>query len=92
MLATIFLHLSVTQRSHCGRIAQAGAIRILINLSLEGSLKGRMNAAHALANVLIPVNPNLALTNGLEYEVIRPLFSLTRSEGEHVSCGDYSES
>ncbi len=87
MLAGCYLHLSrITEKR--GALTADGAIRVLVHLGgggrdeKDGSLSFRCRqwASQALARLLITTNPHLALRNGLEYDVIAPLFFLLSTD------------
>ncbi|XP_050302471.1 protein unc-45 homolog B [Anthonomus grandis grandis] len=64
-----------------GVIVQQGGVKVLIKLSLEGTDKGKRQAAQALARIGITMNPEVAFPGQRALEVIRPLLSLL-----HMDC------
>lgn len=87
LLTNIFLSLSKTP-AHRGTMAQQGSIRTLIisYTSITGStptdLETQHTAAHALARILISVDPNLVFSTSVSAPLtsaIRPLVSLLTS-------------
>jgi len=80
-----------------GKIAQQGGLRLLLTTysSVTGTtpsdIRARRTAAHALARILISVNPMLVFSSSGQPQntsAIRPLFSLlSLSEEESVSNG-----
>ncbi|XP_059052848.1 protein unc-45 homolog B [Achroia grisella] len=59
-----------------GIVVQQGGAKVLIPLSLEGTLKGKKQAAQALARIGITINPEVAFPGQRNLEVVRPLLSL----------------
>jgi hypothetical protein len=79
MLAGTYLHLSRIQNKR-GMLAADGAIRVLVKLSQSATMKCRLWGSQALARILISTNPHLALNNGMEFNVIPPLFQLLQND------------
>ncbi|XP_026754995.1 protein unc-45 homolog B [Galleria mellonella] len=59
-----------------GIVVQQGGTKVLIPLSLEGTLKGKKQAAQALARIGITMNPEVAYPGQRNLEVVRPLLAL----------------
>lgn len=59
-----------------GVVVSEGASKVLLNLSLEGTDKGKRHAAQALARIAITMNPEVAFPGQRMLEVIRPLINL----------------
>eukprot|EP00211_Chloroparvula_japonica_P000330 CAMPEP_0119129538 /NCGR_PEP_ID=MMETSP1310-20130426/7241_1 /TAXON_ID=464262 /ORGANISM="Genus nov. species nov., Strain RCC2339" /LENGTH=1263 /DNA_ID=CAMNT_0007119965 /DNA_START=174 /DNA_END=3965 /DNA_ORIENTATION=- len=82
LLSGIFLHLSVI-REFRGSLVADGAMPILISLGSKAStLQGKYIASQAMARILITTNPNLALTNGNEYNCIEPLINCLKNDDD----------
>ena len=90
----IVLSLSKTS-SHRGTIAQQGGIKLLLQLysSIAGQAapeaQSRRNAAHALARVLISVDPTLVFASSSPplTSAIRPLLLLLTEDPNHLTEG-----
>lgn len=59
-----------------GLIVAQGGVKVLISLSLNGTDKGKRQAAQALARIAITSNPEVAFPGQRSLEVIRPLVAL----------------
>lgn len=88
--------LSISKNSsHRGIIAQQGGIKLLLQLytSITGQTaaeaQSRRIAAHALARILISVNPTLVFASGSPpvTSVIRPLTLLLTEDSDHFTEG-----
>ncbi|XP_022248788.1 protein unc-45 homolog B-like [Limulus polyphemus] len=64
------------QKELRGTVVQQGGAKILLNLALEGTDKGKIFAAQALARIGITINPEVAFPGQRAAEVVRPLMSL----------------
>ncbi|GIX73165.1 protein unc-45 homolog B [Caerostris extrusa] len=82
--------LSKTESKNCkemiarelrGAVVQQGGAKVLVNLALEGTDKGKLTAAQALSRIAITMNPEVAFP-GQEYcaEVVRPIMALLHPE------------
>lgn len=63
-----------------GVIVQQGGVKVLIKLALEGTEKGKRQAAQALARIGITMNPEVAFPGQRSLECIRPLLSLLHQD------------
>ncbi|XP_030754839.1 protein unc-45 homolog B [Sitophilus oryzae] len=63
-----------------GVMVQQGAVKVLIKLALDGTEKGKRQAAQALARIGITMNPEVAFPGQRSLEVIRPLLSLLHQD------------
>lgn len=63
-----------------GIVVQQGGAKVLIPMSLEGTDKGKKQAAQALARIGITINPEVAFPGQRNLEVIRPLIALLHPE------------
>lgn len=94
IVLNIFLSLSKTS-SHRGTIAQQGGIKLLLQLytsttgKTAAEAQSRRNAAHALARILISVDPSLIFASGSPplTSAIRPLLSLLTEDTDHLTEG-----
>ncbi|XP_026731290.1 protein unc-45 homolog B [Trichoplusia ni] len=59
-----------------GIVVQQGGAKVLIPMSLEGTEKGKKQAAQALARIGITINPEVAFPGQRNLEVVRPLVAL----------------
>lgn len=59
-----------------GIVVQQGGAKVLLPLSLEGTDKGKKQAAQALARIGITINPEVAFPGQRNLEVVRPLIAL----------------
>lgn len=59
-----------------GMVVQQGGAKVLIPMSLEGTDKGKKQAAQALARIGITINPEVAFPGQRNLEVVRPLLAL----------------
>lgn len=75
LIARVFNALCSEQELR-GVVVSQGATKVLINLSLNGTDKGKRNAAQALARITITMNPEVAFPGQRMLEVIRPLIGL----------------
>ena len=81
MLAGSFLHLTRIEKKR-GQLIADGAIHVLTQLGTNAETKCRNFAGQALAKIFISENPNIALKNGAEYNVIPVLFHLLTATDE----------
>ncbi|KAJ8958425.1 hypothetical protein NQ318_002211 [Aromia moschata] len=65
-----------SQQELRGNIVAQGGVKVLINLALNGTEKGKRQATQALARIGITMNPEVAFPGQRALEVIRPLISL----------------
>ncbi|KAL1454070.1 hypothetical protein WDU94_010360 [Cyamophila willieti] len=79
LLARI-LNALASQQEIRGLMVQQGASKALIHLAHNGTLKGKRQAAQALARLGITLNPEVAFPGERSLEVIRPLLSLLHPE------------
>ncbi|XP_066149150.1 protein unc-45 homolog B [Euwallacea fornicatus] len=63
-----------------GMLVQQGAVKVLIKLALEGTEKGKRQAAQALARIGITMNPEVAFPGQRALECIRPMLSLLHQD------------
>ncbi|KAF7287644.1 hypothetical protein GWI33_005992 [Rhynchophorus ferrugineus] len=63
-----------------GIMVQQGAVKVLIKLALDGTEKGKHQAAQALARIGITINPEVAFAGQRSLEVARPLLSLLHQD------------
>ncbi|XP_050666566.1 protein unc-45 homolog B [Leptidea sinapis] len=63
-----------------GIVVQQGAAKVLIPMALEGTKKGKIQAAQALARIGITINPEVAFPGQRNLEVVRPLITLLHPE------------
>ncbi|XP_035224190.1 protein unc-45 homolog B-like, partial [Stegodyphus dumicola] len=59
-----------------GAVVQQGGAKVLVNLALEGTGKGKLTAAQALARIGISINPEVAFPGQRCAEVVRPIMAL----------------
>lgn len=59
-----------------GIVVQQGGAKVLLPMSLEGTDKGKKQAAQALARIGITINPEVAFPGQRNLEVVRPLLAL----------------
>lgn len=59
-----------------GIVVQQGGTKVLLPMSLEGTDKGKKQAAQALARIGITINPEVAFPGQRNLEVVRPLLAL----------------
>ncbi|KAF8781399.1 Protein unc-45 like protein [Argiope bruennichi] len=59
-----------------GAVVQQGGAKVLVNLALEGTEKGKLTAAQALSRIAITMNPEVAFPGQRCAEVVRPIMSL----------------
>ncbi|KAJ9593464.1 hypothetical protein L9F63_014993 [Diploptera punctata] len=64
-----------------GLVVQHGGVKVLLPMALDGTDKGKKQAAQALARIGITINPEVAFPGQRCVEVIRPLISLL-----HLDC------
>lgn len=94
IVLNILLSLSKTS-SHRATIAQQGGIKLLLQLYMsatgqtEPEIRSRRTAAHALARILISVDPTLVFPSGSPSLIssIRPLLSLLTEDPDYVTEG-----
>lgn len=65
-----------SQQELRGLVVQQGGVKILLQLSSQGTANGMLQAAQALARIGITVDPHIAFPGERCYEVIRPWLSL----------------
>ena len=90
----ILLSLSRTS-SHRGTIAQQGGIKLVLQLYVsatgqtESEIRSRRTAAHALARILISVDPTLVFASASPslISAIRPLISLLTEDPDYITEG-----
>jgi len=58
-----------------GRVVQQGGAKVLLQLALKGTEKGRRCAAQSLSRIAITINPEQAFPGQRSLEVIRPLLN-----------------
>ncbi|XP_057317799.1 protein unc-45 homolog B [Microplitis mediator] len=63
-----------------GIVVQQGGAKALLPLAINGTAKGKKQAAQALARIGITINPEVAFPGQRIMEVIRPLLSLLNQE------------
>ncbi|XP_013197487.2 protein unc-45 homolog B [Amyelois transitella] len=63
-----------------GIVVQQGGAKVLIPMALEGTDKGKKQAAQALARIGITINPEVAFPGQRNLEVVRPLIALLHPE------------
>ncbi|ENN77600.1 hypothetical protein HUJ04_000770 [Dendroctonus ponderosae] len=63
-----------------GVIVQQGGVKVLIQLALNGTDKGKRQASQALARIGITMNPEVAFTGQRSLECIRPMISLLHQD------------
>ncbi|XP_063230294.1 protein unc-45 homolog A [Bacillus rossius redtenbacheri] len=63
-----------------GLVVQHGGAKALLPLALDGTDKGRKQAAQALARIGITINPEVAFPGQRCVEVVRPLLSLLHQD------------
>ena len=80
LISRLFLAFCEIQENR-GLVVQQGATKALLNLSFDGTKKGKITAAHALSRIAITIDPAVAFPGQRAYEVVRPLLSLL-----HVEC------
>ncbi|KAL7631535.1 UNVERIFIED_CONTAM: hypothetical protein RMT77_018159 [Armadillidium vulgare] len=80
LIARIFNALCEQQQNR-GKVVQQGGTKALLQLASDGTEKGKICAAQALARIAITINPEIAFPGQRAYEVVRPLLSLL-----HVEC------
>ncbi|KAB7504636.1 Protein unc-45-like protein B [Armadillidium nasatum] len=71
----------IIQQQNRGKVVQQGGTKALLQLASDGTEKGKICAAQALARIAITINPEIAFPGQRAYEVVRPLLSLL-----HVEC------
>ncbi|KAG8191985.1 hypothetical protein JTE90_002255 [Oedothorax gibbosus] len=59
-----------------GAVVQQGGAKVLVNLALEGTDKGKLTAAQALSRIAITINPEVAFPGQRCAEVVRPIMAL----------------
>ncbi|XP_054271467.1 protein unc-45 homolog B isoform X1 [Macrosteles quadrilineatus] len=68
------------ERDLRGIVVQQGGAKVLFSMALEGTDKGKKNAAQALARIGITINPEVAFPGQRCVEIIRPLVMLLHPE------------
>ncbi|GBP70060.1 Protein unc-45 homolog B [Eumeta japonica] len=63
-----------------GIVVQQGGTKVLLPMALEGTDKGKKQAAQALARIGITINPEVAFPGQRSLEVVRPLLALLHPE------------
>ncbi|XP_046608289.1 protein unc-45 homolog B [Neodiprion virginianus] len=63
-----------------GIVVQQGGAKALLPMALEGTAKGKKQAAQALARIGITINPEVAFPGQRIMEVIRPFLALLEQE------------
>ncbi|XP_043202038.1 protein unc-45 homolog B-like isoform X2 [Amphibalanus amphitrite] len=79
LIARVFNALCKHQQLR-GMVVQQGGARALIGLALEGTKKGKQQAAQALSRIAITIDPATAFPGQRACEVIRPILSLLHPE------------
>ena len=79
LIARIF-NAICSQQHLRGIVVQQGGAKVLLPMSLEGTDKGKKQAAQALARIGITMNPEVAFPGQRCLEVIRPLLTLLHPE------------
>jgi hypothetical protein len=74
MIARVFNALSSEQETR-GKIVQQGGAKTLLHLALNGTDKGKRQAAQALSRLGITINPEQAFPGQRSLEVVRPLLN-----------------
>ncbi|XP_065335545.1 protein unc-45 homolog B [Cloeon dipterum] len=69
-----------SQQEQRGRVSQQGGVKALLGLAIEGTDKGKRQAAQALARIGITINPEVAFTGQRCQEAIRPLLFLLHQD------------
>ncbi|PSN46108.1 Protein unc-45 B [Blattella germanica] len=80
LIARVFNALC-SERELRGLVVQQGGAKVLLPMALEGTEKGKKQAAQALARIGITINPEVAFPGQRILEVIRPLIALL-----HLDC------
>lgn len=68
------------QKDLRGLVVQQGGAKVLLPMALDGTEKGKKQAAQALARIGITINPEVAFPGQRSVEVIRPLLFLLALE------------
>ncbi|KAF6206736.1 hypothetical protein GE061_017972 [Apolygus lucorum] len=79
MIARVFNNLAAQQELR-GLIVQQGGVKSLLNLSHEGTDKGRRQASQALARLGITIDPAVAFSGQKNMDVVKPLLNLLRPD------------
>uniref|UniRef100_A0A1B0CL64 Putative myosin assembly protein/sexual cycle protein n=1 Tax=Lutzomyia longipalpis TaxID=7200 RepID=A0A1B0CL64_LUTLO len=58
-----------------GKVVQHGGAKVLLPLALQGTAKGKRQAAQALSRIGITINPEVAFPGQRSLEVVRPLLN-----------------
>ncbi|XP_059485604.1 protein unc-45 homolog A [Neocloeon triangulifer] len=69
-----------SQQEQRGRVSQQGGVKALLGLAVEGTDKGKRQAAQALARIGITINPEVAFQGQRCLEAIRPLVHLLHQD------------
>ncbi|CAH1772776.1 unnamed protein product [Owenia fusiformis] len=81
LLSRAFLAVSYYEENR-GLLVQQGAVKALINLSLEGTDVGKILAAQSLAKIGITMNPDIAFPGQRCVEVVRPMIHLLHPDNQ----------
>ncbi|BES95237.1 Myosin-Hypothetical protein striated muscle assembly central [Nesidiocoris tenuis] len=79
MIARVFNTLA-SQQELRGLIVQQGGVKALLNLSLQGTEKGKRQASQGLARLGISIDPSVAFSGQKNMDVVRPLLNLLKPE------------
>ncbi|GIY72086.1 protein unc-45 homolog B [Caerostris darwini] len=79
MIARVFNAICEQQELR-GAVVQQGGAKVLVNLALEGTDKGKLTAAQALSRIAITMNPEVAFPGQRCAEVVRPIMALLHPE------------
>lgn len=74
LIARVFNALC-NQQELRGKIVQQGGAKVLLNLALNGTEKGKRQAAQGLSRIGITMNPQVAFPGQRLLEVVRPLIN-----------------
>jgi protein unc-45 len=75
MIARVF-NAICSEQSVRGKVVQQGGAKVLIQLALKGTEKGKRNAGQALSRIGITINPEQAFPGQRSLEVVRPLLNM----------------
>lgn len=78
-VSRVFLAL-VEQNTNRGTVIQQGGVKLLLPLTSNNTVKGKLIAAQALAKIAITSDPKLSFPGQRSLEVVRPLVQLLKSE------------
>lgn len=79
MIARVF-NVLASQTELRGLIVQQGGVKALLNLSHDGTEKGKRQASQALARLGISIDPAVAFSGQKNFDVVRPLLNLLTPE------------